>query len=286
MWSSWPLGIVGSIRCLVDSWDSTIPACFVFDILSGTRSLASISWSTNDLDCSFCTAWLLPSGFPTFSPHFLWFLDILCLPDQLSKFLSVCAHSQALALRLPILALLVFALLYWDWSILLATCDPFSQSFELLKVSPLDRTGPRGGFSFNNENFLNQVQKSDNFLFSSTVHKSSMRFSCMTSRFVWVDIVTSKKLFQWNTECFFLRHVELNSRFSMMTINGVTLNWPKVIPGFSVIFWFCWSRLFRFALKSSTEIFTPHSMFSPKSGFSDFIVSSKQFRCTICKWGN
>ena len=49
-------------------------------------------------------------------------------PDQLSKFLSVCAHSQALALRLPILALLVFALL--------ATRDPFSQSFELLKVPP------------------------------------------------------------------------------------------------------------------------------------------------------
>ena len=198
-----------------------------------------------------------------FFPAFLWFLDILCLPDQLNKFLSVCAHSQALAIRLPIYCLsrLCAALLRLvhtsghTWSSLAVVW-----TFESLH---LDRTCPWGGFSFNMVNFVNPVHESDKFPFSSTVHKSSMRFSCMTSRFVWVHLVTSVYLFQWNRECLFLRHVELNSRFSMMTINEVTLNWPKVIVGFSVIFWFCWSRLFRFPLKSSTEMSTPHSMFPP-----------------------
>ena len=51
--------------------------------------------SSNDLDFSFCAAWLLPSRCPTFSSHFWWFLDILCLPDQSNKFLSVCAQFSS-----------------------------------------------------------------------------------------------------------------------------------------------------------------------------------------------
>ena len=41
--------------------------------------------------------------------------------------------------------------------------------------------------------------------------------------------------FQWNRECFFLRHVELSSRFIVMTIHEVTLDRPEVCTGFSVI---------------------------------------------------
>ena len=42
-------------------------------------------------------------------------------------------------------------------------------------------------------------------------------------------------IFQWNKECFFLRHVELNSSFIVMAIDEVTLNRPEVGTGFCVI---------------------------------------------------
>ena len=91
-------------------------------------------------------------------------------------------------------------------------------------------------------------------------------------------------VFQWNRECFFLRHMELNSRFIVMTMDEVTLNRPEVGTGFSVIRWFCRLRLSRFALKFSAEIFAPYGLFPPQSGFSDIVVSSWQLCCAICYW--
>ena len=76
----------------------------------------------------------------------------------------------------------------------------------------------------------------------------------------------------------------LNSRFTVMTIDEVTLNRPEVFPGFSVIFWFSRLRPVQPALKFSTEIFTPYRLFPPWSGFSEFVVSSEQISCTICHW--
>ena len=68
-------------------------------------------------------------------------------------------------------------------------------------------------------------------------------------------------VFQWNRECFFLRHIDLNSRFIVMTIDEVTLDRPKVSTGFSVICWLYRVRLSRFTLNFSTEIFTPYKLF-------------------------
>ena len=68
---------------------------------------------------------------------------------------------------------------------------------------------------------------------------------------------------KWNRQSFFFRHMELNSRFIVMTINEVTLNRPEVSSGFRVICWFCRARLFRFAFKSSTSGF-PNSRPSVK----------------------
>ena len=59
-----------------------------------------------------------------------------------------------------------------------------------------------------------------------------------------------------------------------MTIDEVTLDRPKVGKGFSVICWFCWLRLTRFAMKFSAEIFAPYGRFPPWSGYSEFVVSS------------
>ena len=82
-----------------------------------------------------------------------------------------------------------------------------------------------------------------------------------------VQISTSRpcyaNVFQWNSECFFLCHMELNSRFIVMTIDEVTLDRTEVGTGFIVIFWFCRLRLSRFALKCSTEIFAPCGLFPP-----------------------
>ena len=57
------------------------------------------------------------------------------------------------------------------------------------------------------------------------------------SRFCYVPVL------QVNRECFFLKHIELNSRFIAITIDEVTLNRPEVGTGFSVIGWFCRLRL-------------------------------------------
>ena len=101
-----------------------------------------------------------------------------------------------------------------------------------------------------------------------------------------IQICTSSpahiNVFQWNRECFFFRHIGLNSWFNVMTMDEVTLKRPEVSPGFGVIFWFCRLRPFRFALKFSTETFAPCRLFPPWSGFSEFVVSSWQFCCTIC----
>ena len=90
---------------------------------------------------------------------------------------------------------------------------------------------------------------------------------------------------QRDSECFFVRHVQLNSRLDVVTIKVIPIDQPKIITGFSVIFSFvCWLRPFRVSLKFFSEIFTPHKLFPAWSGFSDSIISSKQFCCSICDW--
>ena len=62
---------------------------------------------------------------------------------------------------------------------------------------------------------------------------------------------------QWYWECFFLRHVELNSRFDVMTINVIPFDRPKIVTDFSVIRNFVyWLRLVRTSSKVLTELFT------------------------------
>ena len=48
-----------------------------------------------------------------------------------------------------------------------------------------------GGASFYNVNLVKLVHESDRFLFPSTFQQSSIRFSCATSKSVWVDLMTS-----------------------------------------------------------------------------------------------
>ena len=129
-------------------------------------------------------------------------------------------------------------------------------------------------FSFNRVNFVNPFQESDKFLSAST-------FPIVIDTLLLHDVQISVSrpcyidVFQWNKECFFFRDTELNSKLNVMTIDEVTLNGPSVSSGFSVVSCFCRLKPFWFALKFSTEIFTSYRLFPPWSGFSEFVVSSK-----------
>ena len=84
-------------------------------------------------------------------------------------------------------------------------------------------------------------------------------------------------VFRWNRECFFAWHVELTSTFILMTRDEILLNRPKVSSGFSVVSWFCRLRPFRFALKFSTEIFTPYRFFPA----SEWVLGIRSLSLTI-----
>ena len=123
---------------------------------------------------------------------------------------------------------------------------------------------------------MKTFHESDRLLFESTFQQSSARFSCMTSRSMQVDLVTSM-YFSGMFQCFFLRHIELNSRFIVMTIDEVPLNRPKVGTGFSGICWFCRLRLSRFTLKFST-LNLRSSQVVPAS---EWILGNRSFFLTI-----
>ena len=52
----------------------------------------------------------------------------------------------------------------------------------------------------------------------------------------------------------------------------------------SFLFWFCRWKTFRFTMKFSAEIFDHYGWLLPWSGFSESMVFTQQFRCTICNW--
>ena len=91
-----------------------------------------------------------------------------------------------------------------------------------------------GSFSFNKVNVVNLFHESDTCPLEWTFQQSSIRFFLHD---VQISMRRQNKIivFQWNKESFFLRHVELNSRFIVMTIDEVTLDRPEVGTGFSVI---------------------------------------------------
>ena len=137
---------------------------------------------------------------------------------------------------------------------------------------------PFGGLSLNKVNFVNPFQESDKLLFAST--STNHLYDFLARRPDRMSGPGYINVFQWNS--FFFRHIELKSRFIVMTITEVNLNRPEVFPGFSVVSWFCRLKIFRFALKFLTQIFTFYRLFLSQSGFSEFMVSSQQFCCTSC----
>ena len=82
--------------------------------------------------------------------------------------------------------------------------------------SHTDHIYPFGGFSFNRVNFVNPFHESDKMFVRIDI-------PIVVDTFFLHDVQISVgrpcyiNVFQWNRECFRLRHVELNSRFIVMT---------------------------------------------------------------------
>ena len=77
---------------------------------------------------------------------------------------------------------------------------------------------PSGGFSLNCVNFVNPLHEPDKF--GSTSIIPIIVYSAFLQH-VQVSSPGHVNIFQWNWECFFCRHVELNSRFDKITINMI-----------------------------------------------------------------
>ena len=175
--------------------------------------------------------------------------------------LSTCEHCRASTSRLPILASLYSERLF-------PIVDHiFSFGRFFLQKSELRESFPR---------IWQMVIRVDIPIIISTLFLQHVQISMRRP--------SNINVLQWNRDWFFLRHVELNSRFSVMTTDEVTLKRPEVGTGFRVTCWSCQLRPSRFALNFSTKILTPYILFLSWSGFSEFVVSSWQFCCTICYW--
>ena len=124
---------------------------------------------------------------------------------------------------------------------LLLTCRTMclstdGQVWQLLErfVSRLpDHKNPSGGFS-TNVTFVNP----DIPIIVNTAFLQHIQ--------IYVRSPGHVNIFQWDLECFFFRHVELNSRFDVMTINEIPFDRPKILTAFSVILHVvCWLWLLR-----------------------------------------
>ena len=146
-----------------------------------------------------------------------------------------------------------------------------------------EHTYPGGGFSINNVSCVNAVHDSGRV--PSTFQRSLTRFSCNTSRFVWVVLVTSK----------YFSEIGNDSSFGTWrwTQGSVWWRWMKSpsidqksfrasAPSCGDVGW----DPSAFPRKSPQEIFTPYRMILPWSCLLDFMISSKQFCRAVCDWEN
>ena len=104
-----------------------------------------------------------------------------------------------------------------------------------------------------------------------------------TSKEVCVLLTASKNCSGIGNDSFFLRHMELNSWFDVMTINvSIPFDRPKIVSGVCVIH-HCVYRLrpVRFSSKIISELFASFGLVPFSGAFSDTLISSRQFCCSI-----
>ena len=244
------LGWEDSTRCLVDSWDSTVQPYTDVGVFSDANlrlchhlrgairsPFARHGWCHKSFQfspCVFENSWV-------FSVTWINEVNPLSL-RALSSFGFSFAHScfSPFWAALPIFVHTsgnTWSCLVVDWIFVSLTLDHISFWKFFFQKSKFRETFPR----IWQASVRIDIPKNVNLLFLQHVQISM-------SRPFYVNV------FQWNRECFFLRHAELNSRFIVKTIDDVTLDRPEVGTGFSVILsadWDAPDSPWRSLLKSS-----------------------------------
>ena len=113
-----------------------------------------------------------------------------------------------------------------------------------------------------------------------------MRFSCLTSKFVWVVLDTSMYFSVIGKILF--RRVKFDSWFNVMAVFEVSWHGPKIIYSFTgirkrVMRW--WKRPFWFAKKIKVT-FSLNWSLPYQGGCSQVLISSEGFDSSICGWKN
>ena len=193
MWSSWFFGREDSRRCLVDPCAATIHACFFLNRVGLTPSPFSFLKRAR---------WVLFWPCPFFARHCRLHRNFQFYPRIFDGFFvfSIIRINKVNAFNLRALSSFGFSIAHSCFSLLngFSNLGPYFRQHVLRSGSCLNfcqlLPGPHvslGGCSFNREHFVNSFHGSDKLLFGSTFQESSTRFSCMTSRSVRVDLVTS-----------------------------------------------------------------------------------------------
>ena len=151
----------------------------------------------------------------------------------------------------------------------------------LVSLTP-DCLHPFWGASFNNVNLV----KSSPWLWHISVVVNipvSIQSFFLCNLQICISWPVDINIIRWNKIWFFCRHVQLNPRFNMMTINEISLNRPEVFSSFRVIFCFLRLNLFPFAMRFSAELLSPCGGFPSQSGFLEFVASPWQCCWNICR---
>ena len=154
-------------------------------------------------------------------------------------------------------------------------------------VSPTpDHMYPFGGFSVNRVNFVKLLQRTLTKCCSNRHSSDRQSVSLVTHPdLIWVDLVASM-YFSGIRNVFFLHDMELNSRFTVMKIDEVTLDRPEVDTGFSVHLWVLSVETLRLlTMMYSAEIFAPLRSVPA----SEWVLGIRGLfltilPCAICNW--
>ena len=124
--------------------------------------------------------------------------------------------------------------------------------------------------------------------FDSRPHSNNRQYVFFLQHIqICISSPSHSNVLQWNRECFFFRHVELNSRVVVMTTGEAKLDRPKIGTGFSVICGFCRSRLSRFTMKFSTGTFAPYRLVPALEwvlGLCDLFLTILLYRLPAGAW--
>ena len=241
--SSCVLDCKDSALCFVDSWDSTIQPYIVLNSFSALHSLTTLlrmlsvslaghGWSHRSFQFSSC----IFDNFWTLFVKLRFFICPSLLFTILSGFTNFRPYFWGCRLNLcqsPPRPHVSFWRLLFQWSEFCESSPRIWQRLACIDIPVIV-----------NLLFLHDVQIS-------------------VSRPCYINVFLS------NRECFFLRHTELYSWFSVMTIDEVTLDRPKVAPELQRHLWV--------ALVETLPIHLE---------LLHWDFHSWQFCCSICEWEN